>query len=105
MHFHIANQLRYADFGASSAVPTHAPHSFVRTLIWIGIWPLVALQPSTLTLTPKTSLPEASCRNRPRNTSTFAEAELLPESRQLDEKNGLIGSVTRRVRGGDLVDR
>jgi hypothetical protein len=73
-------------FSALSAVPTRAPHSFDRTLIWIGIWPLAALQPSTVTLTPKTSLPEASCRNRPRNISTFAETELLPELRQPVEK-------------------
>src|SRR3989442_291662 len=53
---------------------TATPHSFERTVISKGIWPVAALQPSTTTLIPYTSLPEASWRSRPRNTLMFAFA-------------------------------
>src|SRR5437879_5560337 len=72
---------------------TATPHSFERTVISKGIWPVAALQPSTTTLIPYTSLPEASWRSRPRNTLmfAFAGARTSPVVRQLTANIAWLG--------------
>jgi hypothetical protein len=80
---------------------TVTPHSFERTVISTGICPVTALQPSTATLIPYTSLPGASWRSRPRNTLMFAlaEARTLPVVRQLAANMAWFGGLPARIRG------